>query len=232
MSRGTLVTLEGLDGSGKATQAELLEQELLRGGAAVRRISFPEYGEESSALVRMYLNGEFGEKPEDVNAYAASTFFAIDRYASFQRHWRGDYAAGKLILSDRYATSNIVYQMPKLPRNEWDAFIAWAEDFEYVRMGIPRPDLTVYLDMPTKISQRLLRERYRRNGGSRDVHERDLAYLASCRQGAVYAAERLGWKTIACAEGGEPRSVESIHAELTRLVKKELSFSGKAAEAD
>lgn len=230
--RGTLVTIEGLDGSGKATQTALLGEELLRRGIALRRVSFPEYDEESSALVRMYLNGEFGKKPEDVNAYAASSFFAVDRYASFRRRWSGDYAAGKLILADRYATSNIVYQMPKLPRCEWDAFIAWVEDFEYVRLGIPRPDLTVYLDMPTEISQGLLRERYRKNGGGRDVHERDLAYLASCRQSAVYAAQKLGWKAIACAEGGKPRSVESIRGDLVCLVMNELFPSGKTAEAN
>ena len=230
--KGALVTLEGLDGSGKATQAGLLEQELLGRGIELRRVSFPEYGEESSALARMYLEGAFGTKPEDVNAYAASSFFAVDRYASFHRRWRADYAAGKLILTDRYTTSNIVYQMPKLPRNEWDAFITWAEDFEYVRLGIPRPDLTVYLDMPTEISQGLLRERYRKTGGSRDVHERDLAYLASCRQSAVYAAQKLGWRAVDCAEGGKPRSVESIHEELTRLVLDELFSLGQNTEAD
>ena len=230
--KGALLTLEGLDGSGKATQAGLLEKELLRRGIALRRVSFPEYGEESSALVRMYLNGEFGKKPEDVNAYAASSFFAVDRYASFRRRWSGDYAAGSLILTDRYATSNIVYQMPKLPRGGWDAFIAWVEDFEYIRLGIPRPDLTVYLDMPTEISQKLLQKRYNRTGGSRDVHERDLAYLASCRQSAVYAAQKLGWKSVVCAKNGKPRSVESIHDELTRLVLDELFPSGQNTESD
>ncbi len=230
--KGALVTLEGLDGSGKATQAGLLERGFSAKGIALRRVSFPEYGEESSALARMYLNGAFGDKPEDVNAYAASTFFAVDRYASFRRRWGADYAAGRLILTDRYATSNIVYQMPKLPRGEWDAFIAWVEDFEYVRLGIPRPDLTIYLDMPTGISQELLRRRYSRDGGRRDVHERDLRYLESCGESAAYAAQKLGWKVIPCAENGRPRSVEAIHGELARLVVGKFFLSAGETGAD
>lgn len=216
--RGKLISLEGLDGSGKATQAALLERELRRRGAGVRRVSFPAYGEPSSAPVRMYLDGAFGREPGDVNAYAASTFFAVDRYASFRRFWKKDYEGGALILADRYTTSNLVYQMPKLPRAEWEDFILWLEDFEYARLGIPKPDLTVYLDMPPEISQNLLEERYRRDGGRRDIHESNAAYLAACRRGAAFAAERLGWRVVSCAEGGAPKSVEKIRENILEIV--------------
>ena len=113
MARGKLIVMEGLDGSGKATQTGLLCQYLESRGRRVRHIEFPDYREPSSALVKMYLNKEFGSNPGDVNAYAASSFYAVDRYASFLRFWRKDYLSGATIVADRYTTSNAVYQMVK-----------------------------------------------------------------------------------------------------------------------
>ena len=139
----SLVVLEGLDGSGKGTQAKLLAQALVRQGVPLRPVTFPDYSSPSSSLVKMYLNGEFGSAPEDVNAYAASAFYAVDRFASFRKDWGEDYRQGKLILCDRYATSNMVYQMGKAPREEWDRYLAWVEDFEYAKRGFPRPDLVL-----------------------------------------------------------------------------------------
>jgi dTMP kinase len=219
---GKLILLEGLDGSGKTTQTGLLEKELIRRGIRLRRVKFPEYEEPSSAPVRMYLNGEFGKNPDDVNAYAASSFFAVDRYASFRRRWGRDYENGILILADRYTTSNIIYQMPKLPRTEWDGFLSWIQDFEYGKLGIPEPDLTVYLDMPPLISQKLLNIRYRENGGRRDIHESNTDYLNGCRESAFYAATKLGWQIVSCAENGLPKSRESIQKEILQLVWKKL----------
>ncbi len=221
---GKLISIEGLDGSGKETQADLLEKELLHRGVKLRRVSFPEYGEPSSAPVEMYLKGDFGKNPNDVNAFAASTFFAVDRFASYRRRWQKDYESGVLILADRYTTSNMVYQMPKLPKSEWDGFLVWLQDFEYVRLGIPRPDLTVYLDMPTGISQKLLNARYRKRGGEKDIHESNTAYLSACRQGAAYAAEKLGWRWVPCADGNAVRSKESIHREVLDIVLKRFSL--------
>jgi dTMP kinase len=223
---GTLISVEGLDGSGKTTQMELLERDCLARGINFRRVKFPAYDQPFSAPVRMYLNGEFGRDPGDVNAYAASTFFAVDRYASFRKLWRDDYEGGALILADRYTTSNMIYQLPKLPRGEWDAFLAWLRDFEYGKLGIPEPNLTVYLDMPGKISQRLLDGRYRKSGGKRDIHESNTAYLDACRVSAAYTAERLGWRTVSCAEGEAPRSVESIHADVMKIVCGALAARG------
>ena len=163
----SLVVLEGLDGSGKGTQTKLLAQALAERGTPLRQVTFPDYESPSSALVRMYLNGEFGSDPESVNAYAASAFYAVDRYASFQRDWKAGYLRGDLILCDRYATSNMVYQMGKVPREEWNQYLAWVEDFEYERLGIPRPDLVLYLDMPIEVSQRLLLTRYQGDSGKK-----------------------------------------------------------------
>lgn len=206
----SLIVLEGLDGSGKSTQLPLLEAELRRRGP-VRTVSFPDYGSPSSALVKMYLGGEFGDKPGDVNAYAAGAFYAVDRYASFKMDWQADYQNGAAILAGRYSTSNLLYQMEKLPEDRWDDYIAWVEDFEYVKLGLPRPDRVIFLDMPVEVSQKLLSKRYEGREDMKDLHERDARFLESCARCARFAAQRLGWRTVLCAEGGEPLSVEEIH---------------------
>ena len=215
----SLVVLEGLDGSGKGTQAKLLAEALVCRGVPLRPVTFPDYSSPSSSLVKMYLHGEFGAEPEDVNAYAASAFYAVDRFASFRKGWGGDYRQGKLILCDRYATSNMVYQMGKLPRAEWDGYLAWVEDFEYQKLGIPRPDLVLYLDMPIEVSQKLLLQRYQGDSGKKDIHESHLAFLRSCGECARYAGQRLGWKVVSCAKGGEPLPVEEIHRAVLAAVE-------------
>ena len=216
--RGKLITVEGLDGSGKTTQMQLLEDALNQRRLKFRRMKFPVYEQPYSAPVRMYLNGEFGHNPGDVNAYAASTFFAVDRFASYRQMWGKDYENGVLIFTDRYTTSNMIYQMPKLPCGGWESFLCWLKDFEYGKLGLPEPDLTIYLDMPTDISQKLLDGRYRENGGRKDIHESDTTYLRACRKCAMFSAERLGWHVIPCAEGGAPRSREAVHEDLMKVV--------------
>lgn len=212
-----LIVIEGLDGSGKATQARRLAEELARQGHAVRQVSFPDYGSPSSALVKMYLAGEFGDRPSDVNAYAASTFFAVDRYASYMKDWRQDYARG-VVLADRYTTSNAIHQCSKLEQGEWDAFLQWLFDLEYRKMGIPQPDLVVYLRVDPEVSQALMLSRYGGNEGQRDIHEKDLAYLRRCQSAADYCAGRLGWTVVECCAGKAMRSIESIHDEIMGLV--------------
>ncbi|MVB11583.1 Thymidylate kinase [Caprobacter fermentans] len=219
---GRLITIDGLDGSGKATQTDLLCRELERRGVRYRRVSFPDYSAQSSAPVRMYLNGEFGDQPGDVNAYAASTFFAVDRFASFARCWKKDYLDGGLIVADRYTTSNMIYQLAKLPKEEWDGFLDWIQDLEYEKLALPRPDLTVYLELPTEISQKLLDHRYEGGKGRKDIHERNLEFLSACRESAAYAARRFSWKTVFCEEGKELRKREEIHEEILKLILEEL----------
>lgn len=213
----SLLVIEGLDGSGKGTQCRLLYERLEASGRRIRKVTFPDYGSPSSALVKMYLNGEFGRDADSVNAYAASAFYAVDRFASFRRDWGEEYARGTVILADRYTTSNIVFQLSKLPRENWDSFLGWIEDFEYGKLELPRPDAVIYLDMPVSVSQRLLSKRYEGDEGKKDIHEGNLAFLEHCREAGLYAAKTLGWYTVRCWQGEAPRPVEDIQEEIAEL---------------
>jgi len=214
---GKLIVIEGLDGSGKATQARLLANALRAQGETVREVSFPNYESPSSALVKMYLSGEFGAQPGDVNAYAASSFYAVDRYAGFKKDWQADYENG-LVIADRYTTSNAVHQCSKLEKEQWNGYLEWLFDYEYNKLGIPAPDLVVYLRVDPAVSQRLLAKRYEGHMEREDIHEKDREYLARCQQAAAYCAERLGWRTVECTRNGEMRPVEDIHREILALV--------------
>lgn len=219
---GKLIVLEGLDGSGKSTQLDRLFENLKKDGVNSKWVSFPNYDDDSSALVKMYLEGQFGKKPGDVNAFAASAFYAVDRYASFKKDWGKHYKDGGVIVSGRYTTSNAIHQCSKLPESEWEGFLSWLYDFEYNKLGIPTPDKVIFLDMPTEISQRLMDERYDANGGHKDIHESDLEYLENCRKAALFTAEFSGWTIIPCGKGGEPRTIEDIAAEVLEEAKKTL----------
>ena len=216
---GKLIVFEGTDGTGKSTQFALLTKRLQNENVSFRRLQFPQYLEPSSALIRMYLNGEFGENPNDVNAYAASTFYAVDRFASYQRVWKDYYQGGGLVVSDRYTTSNAVHQGSKVPEAERAEFFRWLYDLEYDRMGLPRPDLVVLLDMPVELSEQLMRKREQSTGTHADIHERDEDYLKKCRGVALHAAKYYGWRTVSCAKDGAIRGVEDIHEEVYAIVK-------------
>ena len=215
---GKLIVLEGTDGSGKSTQFRLMAQRLEEENRAFRKLVFPRYDKESSALIRMYLGGEFGSKPSDVNAYAASAFYAVDRYASYKQDWGQWYENGGLILSDRYTTSNAVHQASKEAPENRNRYLEWLYHFEYTCLGLPRPDLTVYLDVPTSFTEKLMRGREAATGTHADIHEKDLAYLATCRETGRAAAEFYGWTVIHCVKDGAMRSIEDIHEEIYRHV--------------
>ncbi|MCI6956624.1 MAG: thymidylate kinase [Candidatus Faecousia sp.] len=216
---GKLIVIEGTDGSGKSTQFKLLTQRLSREGREFRQIVFPQYSEPSSALIRMYLGGEFGSHPADVNAYAASAFYAVDRYASFKKVWGEYYNGGGLVISDRYTTSNAVHQASKEPEDSRQSFLKWLYEFEYDHLGLPRPDLTLYLDVPTDFTEKLLRAREQNTHTQADIHEQDTAYLATCRRMGALAADYYGWTVISCVRDGKMRSIEDIHEEIYRHVR-------------
>ena len=216
---GKLIVIEGTDGSGKSTQFKKLWEHLEADGVNFKHIVFPRYDQDSSALIRMYLGGQFGDKPSDVNAYAASSFYAADRFASYKMDWGSWYEAGGVVLSDRYTTSNAVHQASKEPEEKQADFLAWLYDFEYDKLGLPRPDLTIYLDVPTDFTEKLLRHREADTNTTADIHEKDMTYLATCRQTGRKAAAFYGWTTISCVKDGVMRSIEDIHEEIYRHVK-------------
>ena len=217
---GKLIVIEGTDGSGKSTQFRMLSERLEADKVSFQHIVFPRYKEESSALIRMYLGGQFGDKPSDVNAYAASSFYAADRYASYKMDWGKWYEEGGLVLSDRYTTSNAVHQASKEPEEKQAAFLKWLYDFEYDKLGLPRPDLTIYLDVPTDFTEKLLRHREADTNTKADIHEKDMAYLATCRNTGRKAAQFYNWTVIHCVKDGAMRSIEDIHNEIYAHVKK------------
>ena len=219
---GKIVVIEGLDASGKDTQSKLLQERLENEGYETFKLDLPYYSDPSSTLVKMYLGGELGDKPSDVNAYAASTFYAVDRYASFKKHWQKEYESDKIIVANRYTTSNASHQMTKLSEDEWDNYLEWLFEFEYKKMGIPEPDCVVFLDMPVEISQKLLMKRYQGDSGKKDVHERDVEYLRACHKAAAYASKKLSWNVILCGEIMEPFSFEYISQKVYDCVKKEI----------
>ena len=220
--KGKLIVFEGTDGSGKATQSRLLCQHLTREGIPFKHIDFPRYGQPSAVMVQEYLDGKFGKNPGDVNAYAASLFFSMDRYASYKQDWGGFYEAGGLIIADRYTTSNAVHQASKLPPEEREEYLDWLFGLEYGRLGLPEPDLVLYLDMPTEITEQMMRRRERDTGTHADIHEQDEAYLKSCRASAKGIAAACGWVTISCAQDGGPRTPEDIHSQVWELAGKLL----------
>ena len=206
MSKGKLIVLEGLDGSGKATQAKLLAEHLAAQGVPVQKITFPDYASDSSALVKMYLAGQFGQHPDDVNAYAASSF----------------YEQGGVIIADRYTTSNAVHQCSKLPQEQWEEYLHWLFDYEFRLLGLPAPDRVIYLQVDPAVSQRLMTQRYHGDESKKDVHEKDTAYLARSRAAAEFCARHLGWDTVHCTSGDAMRSIEDIQQEVQQLARKTL----------
>lgn len=211
---GRLIVFEGTDGSGKATQAQLLGERLRERGVSFRELDFPRYGNPFAEPARLYLDGALGKNPGDVSAYAASALFAVDRYASYKQDWGAAYEAGGLILANRYTTSNAVHQASKLPPGERESFLDWLFDLEYCRLGLPRPDLVLYLDLPTELSERMLRQRERSTGVRADIHEQDDGYLRRCRESARQIARELGWAVVDCAREGRIRPAEEIHREI------------------
>ena len=217
---GKLIVFEGTDGSGKSTQFDLLTKRLEQEGRAFHRLRFPRYDQESSALIRMYLGGQFGSDPGAVNAYAASTFYAVDRYASYLQDWKQAYENGDLFLADRYTTSNAVHQGSKMPPQEREALFHWLYDLEFGKMQLPKPDAVILMDMPIELTRQLMRRRESDTNTQADIHEQNLSYLEQCRESALAAAAHYGWHVVSGAKDGALRSIEEIHEEVYQIVSK------------
>lgn len=217
--QGRLIVIEGIDGSGKSTQFKLLTERLENEGLCFRRLVFPRYNESSSAVLKSYLSGEFGSRPEDVNAYAASTFFFVDRFASYKTDWGEYYKNGGLVISDRYTTSNAIHQGSKLPRAELNGFLDWLYDFEFRMMELPKPDVVIYMDIDLNTCLQQMNIRQEKTNTHGDIHETHAEYLRACLETGSVAAERLGWIKIPCIKNGSMRSIEDIHEEIYNIIK-------------
>lgn len=217
---GKFIVLEGLDGSGKGTQSKLLAEQLEGEGYRVRILDFPVYESESSAFVRLYLNGGLGGKPEDTGAYAASMFFAADRYVSYRQDWQADCGReDTVVIANRYTTANAYHQLSKQPETEWDAFLDWLWDFEYTKLGLPAPDRVILLDVPQWLSDANVEKRSRETGQAMDIHETDRQYLAKCRKAALYVGEKCGWTILPCADDKAQFPREQIASEIRNTLK-------------
>lgn len=221
MSKGKIIVLEGLDGCGKSTQLELIVKALAEKGFAVRLVSFPNYDSHSGKIITDYLGGNIPCEGRS-GAYAASSFYAADRYISFNTDWKHHYDNGEIIVCGRYTTSNAIYQMTKLADTERDEFLSWLWDYEYNKLGIPRPDKVIFLEMPLEVSQKLLSSRYNGDEAKKDIHERNLDFMKKCRDSALYTAEKCGWDMICCSDGAEPFSIEHISRRILASVEELL----------
>lgn len=213
-----LVVIEGLDGGGKTTQLELLKKVY----PDFRYITFPNYDSPSGKIVTSYLNGEYKESDNSVSAYTASCFYAVDRYTSYKTDWEKDIKSGKTVVSARYVSSNAMYQMTKLPRDKWETYLNWLYDMEYNKFGMPKPLGTIFLDMPTEVSRKLLLKRYNGDETKLDIHESNLKFMNDCRRAAEYVAKKEDWIMIPCSENGEPLPIDRIHQTILLKIKELL----------
>ncbi|MBQ4037518.1 MAG: thymidylate kinase [Clostridia bacterium] len=202
---GKLIVIDGLDGSGKNTQATLLYKTLCEEGVRCRLVSFPDYESPACQPVKMYLSGAFGSNPESVNSYASSTFFAVDRFASFRLDWKKDYDEGAVIIANRYTTANAIHQLTKLPVEEHEAFLDWLYDFEFQKLGLPVPDLTLLLRVPVEKSLELIDVR----GEDKDIHE-NREHLQKAALAASTCAKKWQWQVLDCVENGAMKTIEEI----------------------
>lgn len=224
--KGILIIIEGSDSSGKATQAEKIYRRLLDENYKVMKVDFPNYKSDSSALVKMYLNGEFGSNAGDVNPYIASSFYAVDRFASFKKEWEQFYLDGGIIIADRYTTSNMIHQAAKIQDDTLKReYLDWLWDFEFVKFGLPVPDCVFFLDMPPEYSRKLMENRNNKITGEmqKDIHEKDYEYLRESYNNSIRIAEKYNWNRIECVEGGNIRTIDEIHEMLYGALIEKLS---------
>lgn len=217
--QGSIFVIEsGTDGSGKATQTKLLYDRLKADGYNVIKVSYPNYDSDSSALVKMYLRGDFGEKADDVDAYIASTFYAADRYASYKTEWEDFYKEGGIVIADRYTTSNMVHQASKMDDiDKRDKFLDWLDQYEYGLYKLPRPREVYFLDVPVDVSQDLIKDRMNKftNESQKDIHESDTDYLVKTYENSKFVADKYQWQIVNCInEDRNMRSVDQIHEEI------------------
>ena len=199
----------------------MLYRRLAAEGRQVRKVEFPNYQSPSSALIKMYLEGAFGASPGAVDPYIASTFYTVDRYATYKGEWESFYLSGGIIIADRYTTANMVHQTVKITKAEAkEDYLRWLMDFEYRLFGLPEPDCVIFLDMPPEYSDKLRAARSEKEGpASRDIHESDADFMTRSYVSSVEMAARFQWIRVTCVANNKLRDIEEIHNEVYSIVK-------------
>jgi len=222
---GKLFVIDGTDGSGKQTQFKMLQERLDKENIEYKTVSFPNYDSPSSSLVKMYLSGEFGENAKDVSPYIASTFYAADRYATFQKGYKEYYNNGGIILADRYTTANMVHQAGKIKdKEERQKFLDWLFDFEFNLYGLPKPTEAFFLNMPPDYALKLMENRENKftHESKKDIHERDKNHIIDSYNAACDLVDQYNWYEVKCVKDEKIRTIEDIHEEIFDEIKKHI----------
>lgn len=222
---GKLFVIDGTDGSGKQTQLGELKNRLNKEKIDYRVVSFPNYDSKTSTLVKMYLSGEFGTNSKEISPYIASTFYAADRYATYQTELKEYYENGGLILADRYTTSNMIHQAGKIKdKKERDKFLKWLWDFEFNLYKLPIPTEVFFLNMPVEKSLELIANRDNKftHSSKKDIHERDKNHLIDAYSAACDVAKDYNWYEVKCVKDDRIRTIEDIHEEIYNEIKKHI----------
>lgn len=220
---GKLFVIDGTDGSGKQTQSNLLKERLKKENIDFKSVSFPNYDSPSSALVKMYLAGEFGNDPIQINPYIASTFYAVDRYATFQKELKNYYDNGGIIIADRYTTSNMVHQAGKIKDDEErNKFLDWLWNYEFNFYGLPVPTQVIFLNMPTEYAEQLMKNRENKitHESKKDIHENNKQHLIDAYNEACKLSKKFNWIEVKCVKDNQIRTIEDISNEIYDKIKK------------
>lgn len=222
---GKLFVIDGTDGSGKQTQFIKLIERFNLEGIDYKTVSFPNYDSPSSALVKMYLSGDFGKNAKDVSPYIASNFYAADRYATFKTGFQEYYDNGGIILADRYTTASMVHQAGKIyDKQERKKFINWLFDLEFNLYGLPQPSRVFFLNMPVEKSTELMQNRENKftKESKKDIHESDKNHLIDSYNAACDVAKDYNWYEIKCMKNDKIRTIDDIHEEIFNEIKKHI----------
>lgn len=229
MKKGKIIVFEsGTDGAGKTTQIELLYNRLKEAGYPVKHYKYPDYENESSTLIKMYLEGHFGEDPLKINPYAVSTFFAVDRFCGYQK-WKDFYEEGGIVLLDRYTTSNMIHQTVQLDAEEREKYLEWLTDLEYNKFSLPKPDLVLFLNLNPLIALDLINQRnIQKNNQKVDIHENSGVYMLKSYENSLYISKKYKWTNIPCSDRLSIKSIDEIHElicdEVSKLIGLRVYF--------
>ena len=221
---GYIVVITGTDGCGKQTQAEKLLERLKGEGYNVIKQSFPNYDSPSSEPVKMYLRGEFGSTDMSLDAYQASALYAVDRMCTYNKDLKDFYDNDGIIILDRYVESNMLHQACKIEDlSERDKFLHWLDDLEFVKMKLPRPNKTIFLDVAVEVSLKLARARETlKNQGTKDIHENNDKHMYHAYESGKYVCDKYGWNAINCVENGNMRTIEDISEDIYNIVINDI----------